>query len=421
MKSDSFGSIAVVARSLVLLLLTAQLSGCAWLTGLNPFGGDDEEDVGPAPLVDFEPEGRLREVWDAGIGSGLGDRYTRLVPAIVGDRVYAADAFGVVEALSVATGERIWQARVGSPAGGLLGSFVFWSRDNDGGSFVTGGIHADAERVFLGTKDGEFIALRAEDGVELWRTQMSSEVLAPSATDAERVFVMTLDGRLTALSASDGSRVWSYDTQVPVLTLRGTGAPVYSEPLVFAGFANGRLTALRSDDGEAIWEHVVTLPSGRSELERIADLDAAPLITPVGAFIASYQGALKSLRLIDGAVQWEQPLSSFSGLAEGYGEVFSTDADGIIRAMDQNSGAVVWEQDSLLRRKVTGPAVFGPYLAVGDFEGYIHVFAQSDGRPVARLRVDRDGVRNEPLGVGDRLMVQGNGGRVAVYSFERSD
>lgn len=398
--------------ALPLALLAFALGGCSW------FGGDDEE-LGPEPLMDFEPEGRIVELWDAGVGDGLGERYTRIVPALDDGVLYVADAYGVVEARRLADGERLWQARIGSPDGTVLGALVFWGRDDDGGSFVTGGVGVGEGRVFLGTENGELVTLRQEDGSELWRAQLSSEILAPAAAGDGRVFVMSEDGRLTALSLSDGARIWSYDTQVPVLTLRGTGAPVWSDPLVFAGFANGRLTALRGENGEIVWENVVALPSGRSELERISDLDASPLVTPAGAFVASYQGAIKSLRLLDGAVQWERPISSHAELAEGYGQVYSTDENGVIRAMDQVSGNVVWEQAGLARRGVTGPAVVGPWLAVGDFEGWVHLFAQADGRPVARVRVDRNGIRNAPVGVDGRLVVQGNGGRLAVLRFER--
>lgn len=410
---------ALWLRCLVLLSVLGT-SGCSTLSKLNPFGGDDEE-LGPAELMDFEPEGKVSELWDARIGGGLGDRYTRIRPVIDAGVIYVADAYGLVEARDLATGERRWQTRIGRPDGSVLGNLVFWGRDDDGGSFVTGGVGLGEDRLFLGTEDGELISLRTEDGSEVWRTQMSSEVLAPAAAGDGQVFAMSLDGRLTALALSDGTRNWSYDTQVPVLTLRGTSTPVYSDPIVFAGFANGRLTALRGENGEVIWEHVVALPSGRSELERISDLDASPLVTPAGAFIGSYQGALKSLRLLDGAVQWERPVSTFSELAEGYGQIYNTDEEGIIRAFDQVSGNVVWEQDGLIRRSVTGPAVFGPWLAVGDFEGYVHLFAQSDGRPVARVKVDGDGIRNTPIGIDDRLIVQGNSGRLAVLRFQRGE
>lgn len=408
------------ARLALLLALALTLPGCSWLAGINPFASDDEE-LGPAPLLQFEAEGRVEQQWRSAVGSGLGDRFSTLEPAVVGEVVFAADAYGVVSAHELATGDRLWQTRIGTPEAGFLSALVFWGRDDDGGSFVTGGVAADAMTVFVGTEKGEFIALSAETGEELWRRSLSSEILAPAGMDSTRVFVATLDGRLTALSRSDGARLWSFDTQVPVLTLRGTGRPVVSEPLVFMGFANGRLAALRAEDGSAVWEHVVALPTGRSELERIADIDAAPLITPAGAFVGSYQGVLKSLRLADGNVQWERPLSTYSALAAGYRQVYVTAEDGSLLAIDQANGNVAWEQDALLRRGVTAPAVVGAYVAVGDLEGYVHYFAQSDGRPIARTRVDRKGVRATPIGSGERLIVLGNGGRLVSLDVEENN
>ncbi len=409
----------LLTRLATLLVLTALLSGCAWMQRINPFSSKDDE-LAPAPLMDFESEARIVTEWRSSVGAGLGRRYNRLQPALRGGRIYAADAYGLVEARETETGERLWQTRVGIPEGALLGPFAIWERDDDRGSFVTGGVHADDFAVFIGTARGDFIALRADDGGELWRVTLSSEVLSPAASDRERIFVVTGDGRLRALSRSDGRRVWSYDTQVPVLSMRGTSAPVFSDPLLFQGFSNGRLTALRADNGQVVWETAVGVPSGRSELERMADLDGTPLITPSGAFAASYQGAVKSMRLQDGFVQWERPLSSFNPLAEGYGQVYVVDDRGRIHALDQSSGAVVWQQDGLLRRGVSGAAAVGPFVAVGDAQGYLHLFAQSDGRPIARTRIDRRGIRVSPQSDGNKLYVLGNSGRLEALRVERN-
>lgn len=405
-------------RVVLLLILAATLSGCAWMQRINPFSSDDDE-LAPAPLMDFAPEARVRTEWRSAVGAGLGRRYNRLRPAIVDDRIYAADAYGLVEARNRETGDRLWQTRVGLPEGALLGAFAFWSRDDDRGSFVTGGVHADHLAVFVGDARGEFVALRADDGGELWRVTLSSEVLAPAASSRDHVFVVTGDGRLRALSRSDGHRVWSYDTQVPVLTLRGSAPPVYSDPLLFQGFASGRIAALRADDGQLVWETAVGVPSGRSELERMADVDGTPIVTPAGIFAGSYQGAVRSLRPQDGFTQWERPLSTHNPLAQGYGQIYVVDQRGVLRALDQASGSVVWEQDGLLRRGVSGPATVGAFVVVGDAEGYLHVFAQSDGRPIARTRIDRRGIRVTPVVAGNILYVLGNSGRLEAVRVER--
>ncbi len=403
----------------LVVLLAGLVSGCAWLQRVNPFSSDDDE-LQPAPLMEFTPEARIHTEWRESVGSGLGRRFNRLQPAIHGNRIYTADAYGMVEARERDSGNRIWQTRIGVPEGALLGAIAVWERDNDRGSFVTGGVYADDFAVFVGTTRGEFIALRADDGGELWRVMLSSEVLAPAASSRDHVFAMTGDGRLRALSRSDGRQIWSYDTQVPVLSLRGTSAPVFSDPLVFQGFSSGRLTALRGDSGQVVWEVPVGLPTGRSELERMADVDGSPVITPAGAFAVSYQGAVKSLRLQDGFTQWERPMSSFVPLAEGYGQIYVVDDQGVIHALDQSSGSVIWQQDGLLRRGVSGAASVGAFLAVGDAEGYLHVFAQTDGRPVARTRIDRRGIRVAPVSDGSRLYVLGNSGRLEVVRVERN-
>ena len=96
------------SRCLVLFSILA-LGGCSTLGSLNPFGGGDDEELGPAPLMDFEPEGEVTELWDARVGEGLGNRYTRIRPAIGDDVLYVADAYGIVEARDLATGDRRWQ------------------------------------------------------------------------------------------------------------------------------------------------------------------------------------------------------------------------------------------------------------------------------------------------------------------------
>lgn len=407
----------IVRRLALLILVAALLPGCAWLKRVNPFASNDV--ARPAPLMEFSPEAEFETLWRGTAGAGIGQRFNRLRPAIVDDRIYVADAYGLVQARDRDNGEVLWQKRVDFPETEPLNTLAFWYGADDGGSFVSGGVHADPYAVFVGTVRGDLIALRADDGAELWRTELSSEVLAPANSDESRVYVATADGRLRALSRSDGSRIWSHDTQVPVLSLRGTAHPVLRQGFVFQGFANGRLVTLRGDSGQLVWESAVGTPSGRSELERMADVDSAPLLTQTGLFANNYQGVVKSLRPQDGSTIWERPVSSHQPLAEGYGQVYAVDEQGVIHAFDANTGNVAWEQEGLLRRGVTGAATTGGFLLVADDQGYLHAFAQSDGRPMARVRVERGGVRNVPVIAGGNIYVLGNGGRLVAYRLER--
>ena len=283
---------------------------------------------------------------------------------------------------------------------------------------MTGGVGVAHGYVLLGTTTGEVVALSAVDGSPVWRAQVGAEVLAPPVGGADLVFVQTVDGRLLALERGTGALRWSFDNPVPALTLRGTSTPVFGAGLVYAGFANGMVAAIRAETGEPVWEHRVMLPEGRSELERMVDIDSTPVLAGGLLFVVSYQGRMKALRATDGALLWEQEMSSFLDLAEGFRQLYVVDDIDTVIAADQQSGDSVWRQEGLQRRKLSSPAVVGNHVLVADDEGYLHVLAQSDGRFVGRRRIDRQGVRS-PMVVADQVIyVLGNSGSLQALEIE---
>ena len=376
---------------------------------------DDEEADAPTPLVDFDAESDIERLWEERIGGGLGRKYLRLSPAVLADRVFAADGYGVVEARERFSGRRVWSARVGEPDG--PSALKFWDRRDP--AFLTGGVGVGEGLVLVGTTSGEVVALDAGDGRERWRARVSSEVLAPPAAAGGIVAVHTGDGRITALEADDGAMRWTFDTQVPVLTLRGTAAPVVRDGLVYAGFATGKIAAVRVQDGQPVWEQRVMLPEGRSELSRMVDVDSTPLVLGNVIVAVSFQGRLKAFRRSDGAPMWEQEASSFLDMAEGYGQVYVVQADDTVRAVDQLDAGVVWEQVGLRHRRLSPPLAYGNYVLVGDDDGYLHVLAQSDGRFLGRRKLDGDGLRSRMVVVDDTVYLLSNGGQLNALAIRR--
>jgi len=400
-------------RNFACLVAVGLLCGaCSWMPWADKTPDPDE----PAALTKYKTEVNVKQIWGASIGQGLGKKYLRLPPAILADHIYAADGYGHVEARDRFKGKRQWQARVGTVKRGLFASMNFMDQGDT--SFVSGGVGAGEGLVIVGTTHAEAIALSAADGTERWRVQLSSEVLSQPATGDGLVYLQTSDGRLVALDAKDGARRWTFDTQVPPLSLRGTGAPVYAGGLVFAGFANGKVGAFRSLSGEPIWEQRVMLPQGRSELDRIVDVDGSPLVTNSAIYAASYQGRISALRPSDGTELWERETSSYLDLAEGYGNVYVVDDKGIITAIDQQTATVAWEQRSLFRRGLSAPVTVGNYLIVGDDDGYVHVLAQSDGRLLGRRKIDGKGIRSRPLVAEDIVYCMGNSGKLVALKIE---
>ena len=400
------------------LLACLLLGGCKFFSFLPWVDAPEEKEADkdkPAELVDFEAEAKFDRLWRAKVGRGLGRKYMRLTPAVLADRLYVADAYGHVAALDRFSGKEIWSVTIGEPDEGAF--YEFWDRRD--ASFVTGGVGASNGRILLGTVRGEVIALDAGDGSELWRTEISSEVLSRPAAGSDVVVVQTAAGRLVAFEADDGTQRWAFDSQIPLLTLRGTAAPLLKGGAVFAGFSNGNVIAVNEVDGAPLWKQRIMLPQGRTELDRMVDVDGTPIIGASGLlYAASFQGRLKALRPSDGSTIWETETSTYLDLAEGYGHVYWVAADDVVAAIGQTSGVVAWEQKGLRNRRLTSPLTFGNHLLVGDADGYLHALAQSDGRFLARRKLG-DSLRSPLLHVDGIVYVLANDGSVEALTIKR--
>lgn len=380
-------------RITFLIALLAVLVGCA----SNDI--EDEDLFEPADLVDFEPEFKLKKRWSVSVGNGQGKSYTKIAPVLDDDIIYAAAHNGHVLAIDPETGKKSWQQKTGLP--------------------ITGGVGAGYDRVFVGTENGEVVAMAAEDGAIAWRTQLSSEVLSAPQTDGEIVVVPSYDGKLYGLNFETGKKVWEYDSSLPVLTLRGTANPVVDGETVIAAFGNGKLVAFEIATGLVRWEQRVAISQGRSEIERIVDIDGTPLLDEPLVYAVSYQGRLVAMESSSGRPLWRKEASSFVGLAEGFGNIYVAEANGNVGAYTAQEGTLRWQQEDLAWRKLSSPATLSSYVAVADYDGYVHFLSQVDGHMVARTRVDSSGVRAPLLTYEGTLLVYGNGGKLVALTIEK--
>jgi outer membrane protein assembly factor BamB len=262
------------------------------------------------------------------------------------------------------------------------------------------------------------IALDSGSGERRWRAQVTSEVLSAPATNGDVVVVQTQDDRLIALEASDGTQRWIYDNTPAVLTLRGTGAPLVTNQLAFAGLSTGKVIAVDTRRGMPVWEQRIAVPQGRSELERVVDIDGGLLLSGGNLYVVTYQGRVAALEQNSGRILWQREASSYVGVAQGFGSVYVSQADGIVEGIDERSTSALWSNDGLARRQLSAPEVFSSYVAVGDLEGYLHLISQVDGRFVARTRIDSDGLRARPLVVGGWLYAYGNSGKLVGLTIK---
>jgi len=261
------------------------------------------------------------------------------------------------------------------------------------------------------------IALDQNNGTELWRSRVSSEVLSAPVTAFGRVVARTVDGKVFGLDAVSGKEVWRYERKIPVLTLRGVSSPVISGANVVIGMAGGKLVVLDIVTGDVIWDATVSISSGRSELERLADIDSDPLVIDGTVYAVTYQGDVAALGENSGALLWRRKLSSYSGMSADLYNVYASDADGFVWAMDATSGAARWRQEALKKRKLSDVAVVNGVVAVGDYEGYVHFLSVNDGSVIGRTRVGSDPISKGMLVAEGILFVQGDGGSLEALKL----
>ena len=384
-----------ISRYLLLFTMMFSIAGCSTISGW--FDSDDDDPMAPMALSDITETVKIKELWSVGVGDGQGDGFYRLQPAISGEVIYAASADGEVVAVDRKRGKTLWEV--------------------DLDISLSGGVGVYKDVLLLGSSEGLVLKLDANTGEQLWTTMLTGEILSPPQANGKVVVAQTYNGKLQGLDFATGQLLWTYNSNVPVLTLRGTSVPIMENNRVYAGFASGRVLAFDAQTGSIVWDGRVAIPQGRSEIERIVDVDGTMELAGNELYAVSYQGSVVAIDIESGRKIWQQKASSFSGVSLGFGNVYAADEDGTLNAFMRNGEGVRWSQGALGYRQLSRPTPVGSYVTVGDFEGYLHVLSQVDGDFVGRVRVDSDGVRADMLSEDGILYVFANDGELVAYEI----
>ncbi len=336
----------------------------------------------PAPLPAVESKVKTTVVWKSSVGDKTEYRFQ---PAFNGDLVAAVGGNNELALFERANGVKRWQLKM--------------ERDVAGGVGISGGV------IAVGTISGEVLAYDLS-GKQIWSTKVSSEVISAPVVSDNLVVIRSGDGKVSTFSAVDGELKWIYQRPQPALLLRNYAPPVVANGVVYVGQAAGRLTAISIDDGRVLWEAPVALPRGASELERVTDIVAPPVVQANVVCAVAYQGRVACLDAKQGNLLWTREISSWSGLAIDAQQVYVTDSKGQVNAYELTSGRSIWRQDLLANRLVTAPAILGGNVIVGDLDGYLHVLSPEDGRLLGQLATDGGRIYLAPQSDGSQAIVQ---------------
>ncbi len=398
-------SITFTKRRHIALLFAALtlLTGCAGLDAGRDFisgltesiMGDDDNADPPAALAEYPAEVQIETLWQESVGDGAAQQYLKLIPALRDTRIFAADRNGLLQARNAGNGDLLWDVKT---------DFAF-----------SAGPGLGLQTVVMGCVNGEVVAFDPATGEQKWQTSVPSEVQAIPVVAKGKVIIRTTDGKVVVLNEANGALQWTFEHAVPALSIRGAGSPMVIEDTVIVGAASGKLHALQLNDGKNLWEATIAIPSGRSEVERLVDLDVDPVSSRGAIYIASFQGGASSVSEVDGDIIWRnEAVSSYTGLSADFRYLYVSDTQSEVWQLDQRNGASLWKQKDLHNRQLTAAVAYDSYVVVGDYEGYVHWLSVSDGRQLGRIQVAKSAIEAKPLVVDGIVYIYAKDGTLAA-------
>lgn len=383
---------------LVCALSAVALAGC-----VNK--GIKSQDNKPAKLIKIDaPVAVLSPVFQASLEQGRS--------LLKGERVSKKD---VVDLQVAQAGDVLVAASRGGIVTALNGKQSLWSMDLK--DAITSGVATDrAGRVaVVGTRSGKVVALDTATGATLWETSLPTSSQAPALISDARVLLSANNGIIYGLDVRTGQVVWQFGTQRTDISVRGAAKPLrLDEQTALFGMADGRIHAINPATGSPLWARRVGLPTGGSAVERMSDVDGTPLVVGQYLYVTSFSGQLVGFDMSTGRAMFAAKIASTKSPTILGNTLIATGVNGDVKAFHPLTGEELWASEELKNRKLTNPATVGNHVAVGDYEGVIHLFDAS-GKIVSRVQTK--GELTSLQVIGNRLYTQSATGVVSVWQF----
>ena len=342
-------------KKLSIILLSVLIISCQ---------SDSKEEEKPAELNNIESKVFFEKSWSKKIFNDfpLGD----VDLAFNENNVFVFTKQGDVSALDL-NGDKIWKKSFNVE--------------------ISSGLEYGFESIFFATENGKIISLDAKSGEKIWESKIKGEVLSSPSTNGLIVAVQSSNGKITALDFNNGNFKWEYQSTVSPLSLRGTSKPVFDKKFIYVGFGNGNLVKIESRTGVVQWEVPVTISEGVSEIERMIDIDAMPVISANGlAYAVSFQGDLSAIEITQGRTVWRRSTSSINDIIHAKNRTYIVDSKDFINCYDGIRGDTLWSVNDFKLRKLSSPKRFKNHMIVGDFEGYLHAINLNSGEIEGRIK-----------------------------------
>ena len=387
-----------LSNKILVICMIAFLTACG--------GKKSSTTIKPNPKPKVDNSVKVKKLWSRNIGGSYKKDIRGFQLSQDDSIIYGATASGNFTAINKATGKKIWSKKAKTK--------------------LSAGINVGFENVYIANSNGEVLAYDKKSGAKKWQAQLKSEVLIAPVEAASVAIIRSQDGRILGLDSETGEQEWALQRDLPNLSLRLDIAPVLADAgkVAIIGLSSGQLLALDTKIGRALWDLPVSLPSGVNELERMRDIAGTPLVDQATIFLNSFQGDIVSIDGLNRRVNWSKKISSHQQMAEDNVAIYVTANDSTIIALNKLTGNILWQNDRLLRRGVSGPSIIGKYVLVFGNDGDMYLFNKSTGRLTGNFSFPGKRVIGSPIVFNDQdtgkdaFYVLSDNGTIYSYQLE---
>ncbi len=343
----------------------------------------------PKPLEAITTPLAVKAAWHESVGRVQ----FPLTVAINGGVFTMATTDGNVIAVEAETGRIVWRTNVGAR--------------------ISAGVGGSGSITSVVTRDGDLVVL--DNGQVKWKKPLGTRVATAPLVAGGRIFVLGVDRAVQAFDADDGSKLWQVARPGDPLTLAQSGVIAAFDNTLLVG-QGPRLAGIDPVAAQVRWEVPIGSPRGANEVERLADLIGPALRVGDLVCARSFQAAVGCVNASRGAAAWAKTIGGTEAIAGDAELVFAADASDRLTAWRTASGDVAWTSEALMFRQLGAPAAFAGSVVYGDVDGTLHWLSRAKGEAQARTPTDGSGIVVAPIVVGGTLVVVTRGG--GLYAFK---
>jgi outer membrane assembly lipoprotein YfgL len=324
----------------------------------------DEFNNIPTEIKPYEKKATIELIWENNVGDN--DAYN-LNLVFSEEFVIAATSDGSLRKMQMETGEIVWEKEISEE--------------------IMIGVGGDFENILFITENSYLWCLDGE-GNAIWKIFIDGEVLTTPVINNQKAYVRLANYEILQIDLKQGDIDWQYTHAAPALSFDGTSALSFSDGVIYGGFGAGKIVAVHQKSGAFIWEANVSQVKGSTDIDRLNDVLSKPIINDSDVYAVSTSGDLTAIDRRSASIKWTRKISSFNNIAFDDFDIYLAHKSDSLYSLDpKNSGKTNWRNADLQYRRITNPIITANYIAVGDFDGYIHLLNSETGIVEGRAQI----------------------------------